>query len=357
MLVFNLLSFVSLATALVIPNEPLDLSSLDKRANDGIVSTPVTQNDFVYFMNVKVGSQGKLFTPLADTGSPITWVPNTDDWAHKSTSLINTTQPFFVAYVGTVKDYGFMIEDKFSFGDSNIDSFKFGYIDNPKTASWGIIGLSRWEGDHPGLPDSIRRYDNLPVYLKKQGTINHGIASLYYNPISKEGKFIFGGYDQAKVGSPWSIHKDPTTFKVPLTNVTVGGVTHKPEGGDYPIVVDTGGSSYLPDAILDPIASLYTNSHRESNMWIVDCNVRDTLFQLGFGDLVLNIPLKDFLFPHGPGQKQCQLAAFSSEKTNNLTLIGGAILNHVVTIFDYDNGVIKVANFKDTQEENIVKPE
>lgn len=54
----------------------------------------------------------------------------------------------------------------------------FGYIDNPKTASWGIVGL--WEGDHPGVPDSIRRYDNLPVYLKKQGTIDQGIASLYY---------------------------------------------------------------------------------------------------------------------------------------------------------------------------------
>lgn len=88
-----------------------------------------------------------------------------------------------------------------------------------------------------------------------------------------------------------------------------------------------------------------------------DCRVCDTLFQLGFGDLVLDIPLRDFLFPHGPGQKQCQLAPFSSEKTNNLTLIGGAIFNHVVTICDYDNGVNKVANFKDTQEENVVKPE
>ena len=133
---------------------------------------------------------------------------------------------------------------------------------------------------------------------------------------------MFGDYDQAKVGSPWSVQKDPTTYKVPLTNVTVGGVTHKHESGDDPIVVDTGGSSYLPDDILDPIASLYTNSHRESNMWTVDCKVRDMLFQLGFGDLVLNISLRDFLFPHGPGHKRCQLAAFSSEKTNNLTLWG-----------------------------------
>lgn len=159
------------------------------------------------------------------------------------------------------------------------------------------------------------------------------------------------------MGSQWSVHKDPTTYKVPITNVTVGGVTHYPEGGEVRIVTDTGGTTYLPAAILDPIVALYSNRQQEGNFWVVDCNVRDTLFQLGFGDLVLDIALKDFLLPHQPGQARCQLAGFISEAANNLTLIGGAILNHVVTIFDYDNGVIKVANFKDTQEENIVKPE
>ena len=171
-----------MAAALVIPSEPLDLSSLDKRANDGIISTPVIQNSFYYFMDVKIGSEGKVFRPIADTGSPITWMPNTDDWAHKSTTLVNTTEVFPVNYVSSTRyDYGIMVKDSFAFGDGNADGFEFGYIEDASTAPMGVVGLSRWDGDHPNLPDSIRHYEILPNYLKRQETIDHSILSVYYN--------------------------------------------------------------------------------------------------------------------------------------------------------------------------------
>ena len=90
----------------------------------------------------------------------------------------------------------------------------------------------------------------------------------------------------------------------------------------------------------------------------MSCDIPDTLFKLGFGNLVLDIPLKDFVRPHKEGDTACTLAALASDRSSsNYTLIGGAILNHVVTLFDYDNGVVSVANYKETDEENIVKPE
>ena len=212
-----------------------------------------------------------------------------------------------------------------------------------------MVGLSRWSGgDH----------DTLPYRLKNTGAIDRGVASLYYSTDKKKGKLIFGGYDQAKVASAWSTHSDPTTFKVPLRNVTTNGVTHYPDFGDFPIVVDTGaGHSWIPQAILDPIAQLYNNPKQSGTIWTVSCDIPDTLFQLGFGNLVLDIPLKDFVRPHKVGDTVCSLGAVASDRSkSNITLIGGAILNQVVTLFDYDNGVISVANYKETDEENIVIP-
>ena len=89
---------------------------------------------------------------------------------------------------------------------------------------------------------------------------------------------------------------------------------------------------------------MYTNVRRNGPAFEVDCNVPDSLFQLGFGDLILNIPLKDFLMPHDANAKTCEIGAIVAEKAGNSTLIGGAILNHVISIFDHDNKLVNVAN-------------
>lgn len=80
----------ALATALVVPREPLDLSAMSKRAPLGIIATNITKGRFFqYFIDVKVGSEGKVHRPLVDTGAGPVWFPNDDDWGHRSTSLVN----------------------------------------------------------------------------------------------------------------------------------------------------------------------------------------------------------------------------------------------------------------------------
>ncbi|CAN3375063.1 hypothetical protein DIURU_005631 [Diutina rugosa] len=341
-----LLSLIAVASALVVPAEPLD-----KRHPEGIVSGDITiSNEFTYHMEVKVGSQGHSFNPVPDTGSWESWFPNFDGWASQSTSLKNLTTPFSIGYVGTSGYKGYWVTDSVALPDGVTTNFQFGVVENKRDGLQdGNIGLARAPagGDH----------DTFPYHLKNTGVIKRGVASSYYSSDKQKGKFIFGGYDQAKVASAWSTHSDPTTFKVPLRNVTTNGVTHYPDFGDFPIVVDTGaGHSWIPQAILDPIAQLYNNPQQVQSLYSVSCDIPDTSFQLGFGDLILDIPLKDFVRPHKEGET-CYLGAIASERTSsNITLIGGAILNQVVTLFDYDNGVVSVANYKETDEENIVIP-
>ena len=92
----SLVLLCGLASALVVPSEPLDLLSLDKRANDGIIANDVNIQGFTYYMNVKVGSEGEVFNPVCDTGSPITWFPDNDGWVYQSKTLVNTSEPFHV---------------------------------------------------------------------------------------------------------------------------------------------------------------------------------------------------------------------------------------------------------------------
>ncbi|CAN3376034.1 hypothetical protein DIURU_003191 [Diutina rugosa] len=345
-LLCNVLSLCALAMA--IPFDSLDSSAVDKRATPGVLTTKLSINDiFSYHLEVKVGSEGKVFHPIADSGSLITWLGNDDDWAYHSTSLVNTTQPAYVGYAGTEQASGYYVNDTIAFADGGIDNFNFGVIENPPYYKEGIVGLAR---------QSNSKYVPVAHQLKHAGAIDHGVASLYFSVAKDTGKLIFGGYDKAKVGSPWSVHSDPDTFKVPITNVTAQGKTYYPDHGDVPIVVDTGAYSYLPDAILDPIVALYKNPQKQDTGYKVDCDIPDGSFQLGFGDLILDIKLKEFINGHAEGDA-CHLAARSSERLNNITLLGGGILNHVVILFDYDNGVIKVAQFNDTDDENIVQPE
>lgn len=341
---FNVLLLCALATAMVVPAGPLDLS---KRTSLGIIAGDLTNNDYLkYYVNVTVGSEGEVFRVVADSGSTLFWVSNKNNWTQKSTSFVNSTEVFLNGYISSSLERGYFANDSLKFSDGSTNTVKLGVIDHSSNGQ-GILGL--------GLQEDSK----VPVatQLKQAGAIDHNVVSMYFNPKRNKGKLIIGGYDQAKVGSPWSVHSNKGQLKVPITNVTVDDKTHYPDHGDYPIVVDTGaGHTYLPQAIVKPIVALFNNPQVSGKYYTVDCNIPDRLFQLGFGNLILDIPLKDIVLPHDDGATTCNISLTSAELNENLTLIGGAILDHVVVVFDYDNVEIKVANLKDTDEEDIVKP-
>lgn len=342
MSIFNLLQLFVVASALVVPQEASD--SVDKRSNANVISADLTLYSGRYWTTVRVGSQGTPFSLELDSGSGETWVPNNDGWPYQSTSLVNLTTPFDVTYYASLPLRGYYVKDSFQFDSGTTKDFQFGVVNNSPRK--GLIGLSRWTG----------KYKTLPYHLKESGQVKRNVASIYYSAAKDKGKLIFGGYDKAKIDSEWDVHSDPTTYKVPLVKATINGVDHYVEGGPKEIVVDTGaGFSYIPKAIVEPIASLY-NAKKQGIMYKIDCQQPEGQFQVTIGNLTFDYLLQDFVY-FNEDRTVCYLGAIASEEYNNLTLIGSALLNRAVTLFDYDNNVVKLAKFKDTTEENIVAEE
>ncbi|CAN3373382.1 hypothetical protein DIURU_000312 [Diutina rugosa] len=345
MLVFNLCSLLALASALVVPQES---DALEKRDDPKVVEAILDFEGRQFHPTVKVGSSGETFHPTLDSGSAETWFVNNNDWVHHSTSLVNLTTPFHVGFLGSKKPRtGYYVTDTMYFDNTKTENLQFGLVDEWDTTSnkRGLIGLARWTG----------KYDTLPFHLKTTGQVERNVASIWYSTKRDTGKLIFGGFDQAKVGSEWTTHSDPKTFKVPVVKVTTGGVDHYPDFGDYPIVVDTGASnSLLPRAIVKPIAEYY-NATLVGKEYEVSCNPPEGSFQLTLGSLELDIPLKEFVH-QAPGKAEgiCTIGASIAEDRGNVTLIGTSLISRVVTLFDYEKGEVSMAKLIDTPEENIV---
>lgn len=340
-LIFNVLLLCALATALVVPAQPLDLN---KRCPQGVLATDISRDDdWTYHIEVKVGSQGKLFRPNLDT-TGAAWFPNDDDWTQLSTLFSKAGKNFGVKFYDGPRELGDWVRDTVAVDDKT-DTVEFGLIPNPLQKKQGSFTVGR----------SFKDLPSIPVQLKNHSVIDHGVASVYYRADKHQGKLILGGYDQAKVDGDWSVHSQIQEYKVPITNVTVDGDTRYPEYGDYPIAVGPGGKLALPQAIVDPIAGLYHNPQPVDTRYQVDCDVPDGLFQLGVGNLIVDFQLKDFVEQPGDGD-QCYLAVDVAERNGNITRLSGVVLDKLVTVFDYDNDVVKVAHFKDTDDEDIVHP-
>lgn len=137
--------------------------------------------------------------------------------------------------------------------------------------------------------------------------------------------------------------------------MTTNGVGHFPGYGDYPIVVDTGASNSIPPrAIVETLPKFY-NAKRVGKEYEVSCDPPAGLFQITLGNLTLDIDLKSF-FHQAPGKAEgiCTIGASIAEDWGNDTLIGTTLINEVVTLFDYENGVVSMAKLKDTPEEDLV---
>ena len=347
MLLFNLLSLLAVASALVVPPQQDDKSALEKKSDSKVIELALKYEGRQYHADVRLGSEGKLYRPLIDSGSWATWFPDEDQWAFESTSLVNLTTPFSVAYMGsTSASKGYFVKDTLQFDNAKSEGVQFGILENPSQFKQGLLAIARLQGTN---------YDTVPYHLKTAGQVERTVSSLWYSTLRDTGKLTFGGYDRAKVGSEWTSHYDPLTFKVPVVKVTTNGVDHFPDYGDYPIVVDTGApNSLLPRAIVEPIAEFY-NAKRVGKEYEVSCDPPAGLFQITLGNLTLDIDLKSFVH-QAPGKANgiCTIGASIAEDRGNVTLIGTTLINEVVTLFDYENGVVSMAKLNDTPEEDLV---
>lgn len=326
---------------------PHDESALEKKATSNVIELDFDIEGGQYRGVVLLGSEGVSYKPIIDSGSWETWFANDNDWTDHSTTLVNLTKPFSVNYVGSGNPAtGFFVKDTIEFTNAKSAGFEFGILNNPPWFPQGILAIARLQGsDH----------DTLPYHLKTTGQVERTVASLYYSKLQNKGELTFGGYDRAKVGSGWTSHADPVTFKVPVVKSHVDGVDYFPEHGDYPIVVDSGAwGSLFPRAVVEPLATSL-NLKIDGNQYKGPCGTYEGQFLITLGNLTLEFDKLELVTElTNNGNCVATLGFKGAEYSNNLTLIGTDILNKVVTVFDYENGVVSMAKLNDTPEEDVV---
>lgn len=342
--------FLTLAAALPVAPSFQTPSYLQTNSSTGYVTSDLSNYYGKWLMNISIGSQQKQFTPIADSGSPEAWLPDYDGWANASTSLVKLNQEYQTTYVNSAVQ-GYYAEDTIVLDNTSLEKFRFGVVDNPDAGAnnVGVFGLSK---------KNDISYDTLPYALKTAGKIRLTVASVYYRHSANKGKLIFGGVDQAKVGSHWESHTSTgSLWDFPLTKMTIDGNdvyvdTNATTSNTF--LVDTGTEvSFFPTKFLNQLAPLFNATRQDSGYYVMPCNQPpDRLFLITLGDLTYEIPFSTFIWQPS-GSNQCYLGAGDS-LIFNLNLLGTTVLSNLYVAFDYDNSEVKLAKLLDTDIETIV---
>ncbi len=152
---------------------------------------------------IQLGSQGKEFEVILDTGSATLWVAdetltskmgNTYDCSSSTTCVAEKSTRRGIIY-GTGSMSGYKVTDTLKLGAIDLPNFSFllaDKVDDKITGIQGILGLSLGR-DRIGFPTTLER-------LKQSNLIDTGSFSMYlgddsYSYGGRTGEIIFGGYD------------------------------------------------------------------------------------------------------------------------------------------------------------------
>lgn len=341
---FQLLGLCAVTLAL-----PIEISSghaLLRRDANTVGSDIVKPND-KYLLEIKIGSNGEALYPIADSGSLEAWLPNTDDWADLSLSLVNLGIDYQTTYANTAVK-GYYAKDTLEIGSSVLNDFIFGVVNNPQDAgtnSGGVFGL----GKRKNLA-----YDTLPYALKAAGKIDKTVASIYYRNSVNRGKLTFGGYDQAKLGSTWQLFSSPGQYwQLPIEKMTIADAEILSDDSTK-FIIDSGAEiSYFPRAFLDKLAPLFNAERQDNGYYLMSCDQpNDKTFLISVGDITFDVPFNQFKWII-EGFDECYLGAGDSS-VFGMNIFGNTVLSSVYTLFDYDAQEVKLANLNDVDKEYII---
>lgn len=206
-----------------------------KSAGYDIISIHDYQNA-QYYGDISIGSTGRKFSVIFDTGSSSLWVPSADcgkscgvhsKYNHtESTTYHENGQDFRLLY-GSGPVSGYLSQDTVVLGDVSLDGYTFGEVTNAKGLGLpyvvgkfdGILGLG-W----PSL--AIDGIEPPFVTMVKRGLVSDSKFAFYLGHEDKEnGELVLGGYDESHfTGSiKWVPLISETYWQVKLDSLLVGG--------------------------------------------------------------------------------------------------------------------------------------
>lgn len=315
-----------------------------------------------YYGKVKIGTPGKEFLVIFDTGSSNLWVPqvhckNCGYWfigggkskydSALSSSFVKDGSDFHIQYgSGDVKGI-FSVDTVTLANDITVTNQKFAEVQNA-----GGLGVGYMMGKFDGILGL--GFDCLALGGAKtvfKNAIDQGQAAqstfAFYLGDNKDGELTFGGYDDDKFTGEidWIYLSFPGYWQIDIDNVSVGSYTSDATSG----IVDSGTS-----LITGPTAQVHTIANKigaKANMmgeYTIDCEKVADLPALEFniGGKVYAVPGKDLVIQ---SQGTCLFAMMGLDipKTNNPDapdwILGDVFMRLYYTIFDYENKRVGLA--------------
>lgn len=226
-----------------------------------------------------------------------------------------SANPFSISYADGTHARGFWGTDDVSFGNVTVRGLSFA-VSNDTSSDIGVlgIGLLGLETTYSSQYGGNYQYENLPLKLKNQGTINKAVYSVYLGEEdSRTGTILFGAVDSAKYSGDLQTvqivnsarnygYSEPIRIEVIVNGITLNDSNTEIQiaSNDYTAVLDTGSTySYFPRSLLTSLGESLNGQFSSSlGAYIVDCiddDDDDSYVAIDFSGVKINVPLTSLI--------------------------------------------------------------
>ena len=280
-----------------------------------------------------------------------------------------SANPFSINYADGTHARGFWGTDDVSFGNVTVRGLSFA-VSNDTSSDIGVlgIGLLGLETTYSSQYGGNYQYENLPLKLKNQGTINKALYSVYLGEEdSRTGSILFGAVDSAKYSGDLQTVKivnsainygysEPIRIEVIVNGITLNDSNTEIQiaSNDYTAVLDTGSTySYFPRSLLTSLGESLNGQFSSSlGAYIVDCidDDDDSYVAIDFSGFKINVPLRSLIQRYS--YNQCFLSVLQQSGSDYI-LFGDNVLRSAYLVYDLDDFEISIAQARYTTEEDI----
>ncbi|RYP14998.1 hypothetical protein DL765_005995 [Monosporascus sp. GIB2] len=304
--------------------------------------------DFSYFLEVKLGAEGKPVYMLLDTGASTTWVMGANCTSEAcathdtfgpddSSSFVDTGASFKIQY-GTGEVSGHIVRDSMSIAELNTTSdFGLATVTSNEFTRFpfeGILGLST-------SPDSFLST------IKDAGLLDKNVFGVSLSRASdgpNDGEITFGAANKDRYEGEitYASLVKGDSWAIPLDDVTVDS---RPVGlKGKTAYIDTGTTyAFAPK---DQVAALFdkvpgASSGDDGSSYTAPCDSKVSI-AFTFAGASWNISSADLLSAT-PKENVCTANIFGIEVVKGSWLLGDVFLKNVYSVFDLDESRIGFA--------------
>ncbi|EME80578.1 uncharacterized protein MYCFIDRAFT_21497, partial [Pseudocercospora fijiensis CIRAD86] len=362
-----------------------------RQAENGVVNVPLSNELFLYYMEMTVGTPPQEFQVHVDTGSSDLWLNYAGSEycelpsdpcitgtynANDSSTYEYINSLFTIQYVDGSDSAGDYVRDEVRIMDGEVvipsQQFGVGYASSTPD---GILGIG-YAANEVQVAYGGEEYANLPVSLRNESYINTLAYSFWLNDLmAEEGELLFGGVDTAKYrGELVSLPIIPTRgvyreFTIELTAVGLSGDAEEFSGTTTEVHLDTGASlSYLPDDTTQAIwEHLDADYLEEYGVAIADCSLAasdDTIDFRFSEDVTIQVSMREMVIPlsTGLGLDVCFVGVLPAARSPLSTsdrqylILGDTFLRSAYVVYDLEKNEISMAQtLFNTTDSNVLE--